>query len=541
MAALAGGSRRVAPVLAAAILLITCGLAILTVERDPWDPDETRYLQITHEMLERGNPFLLTFDGEPYSDKPPLYFWLMAPLVALLGADSAAAGMLPALLSFLLLPWAVSVLARSLDLDVVTGRWGGLLAVTSLLPALLAGGCRMDLTFTLLILLALAALARVATGRDRSSRPFWVLVGLGVLAKGPLALILPLLAALPLLRHRGMRRRLFALPSVLPGLAVVAAWLVPAALLGGGSWFMDAVVHQTAGRAVASFAHREPWWYHLATVPAGLLPWSVVILGALARLAGQRHMLAGAGRLLLSFPVATMLLLSLASGKTLLYPLPLYPVAALAGAWWVLEDPGAATRRLALAAAGCLGLLLAATHAFFLAPHRDMALTGAARWVPALAVAVPSLLAVAAAAAGSGVAALRAAALAVPLFVATSVPVIGPGMNRLLSLKPFGRAYTAAAPGEARGVAYGKLQPGYLLFTGRPFDLLHTPGELAAAARAGRTVAVERKTYRRLPAPVREELRTLATVPYRHSAILIVAARSPSPAGAPRAPHPPLP
>ena len=48
----------------------------------------------------------------------------------------------------------------------------------------------------------------------------------------------------------------FRIPAtVLLGLAVVGAWLIPATAFGGTSWFMDAVVHQSAGRAVDSFAH----------------------------------------------------------------------------------------------------------------------------------------------------------------------------------------------------------------------------------------------------------------------------------------------
>ena len=516
------GSREVAGWLLAVMLLISFGLALLTAQRDPWDPDETRYLQVTHEMLERGNPFLLTFNGKPYSDKPPLYFWALALPVAVLGTTSAVAGMLPTLLCFLLLPWAVAVLARSLDLSVITGRWGGLLAVTSLLPALLGGGCRMDLPMTLFMILALAALADVISGKRRTSRRFWIFTGLGVLTKGPLALLLPLVAVLPFLRDVRVRRRLFRPSAVFLGVGIVAAWLVPATILGGRAWFMDAVVHQSAGRAVASFAHREPWWYHLATVPLGLIPWSMLVLGAMVRLASQRHALQGAGRLLLLFPFTTLVLLSVISGKTLLYPLPLYPVAALAAAWWLLENPDTPSRRLALATAGLFGLFLAAFHAFFLAPHRDIALHGAARWAPAVLVALPSLAVVMLATVGAGLAAARAAALVVPLFVASSIPFLAPGMNRLLSLRPFGAAYLEASPHEARGVAYAKVQPGFLLFTGRYFDLLKTPEALLGAVEHDRVVAIEGKTLEHLPAHVRERLEPVAAVPYRHSDIVLI-------------------
>lgn len=49
-----------------------------------WDlrgPDEGRYVQIAKELLTRDNWLYLTVHGVPYDQKPPLAFWLFAPVL----------------------------------------------------------------------------------------------------------------------------------------------------------------------------------------------------------------------------------------------------------------------------------------------------------------------------------------------------------------------------------------------------------------------------------------------------------------------------
>ena len=46
--------------------------------------DETRYLSVAWEMWLRGDFLVPHLNGEPYSHKPPLLFWLMNAASALL-------------------------------------------------------------------------------------------------------------------------------------------------------------------------------------------------------------------------------------------------------------------------------------------------------------------------------------------------------------------------------------------------------------------------------------------------------------------------
>ncbi len=46
--------------------------------RDLWTPDEPRYAQVAREMLETGEWLVPHLNGIVYTEKPPLYFWLIA-------------------------------------------------------------------------------------------------------------------------------------------------------------------------------------------------------------------------------------------------------------------------------------------------------------------------------------------------------------------------------------------------------------------------------------------------------------------------------
>lgn len=512
------------------IVLVTLGCLWSAVHRDPWDPDETRYLEVTHELLSSGNPFFLHFNGEAYTDKPPLFFWLLAPLVAAFGAQSALPGAVLSLLCWLALGLASARLGRAAGLDPRAARWGPLLTLTALMPALLSGGCRMDLLFAVWCTLALERLIRLSDRPvdGRSHLLLWLWIALAVLTKGPL--VLAFLACGLVLAGRGGRAvawRAVAGWGPLLAVGIISVWLMPAALTGGRAWLDTIVIHQSAGRVVSSFAHREPWWYHLATVPLTLMPWSpAVLLGTLAAFS-QRHALSTRFRLLAAYPLAGIVLLSLFSGKTFLYPLPLFPAGCLVATWWLDGGPQRASRRAALAGGALLPLLLGVGIAVALAPRPEMDLNTLGTLLAAGSLLLPSSAALLLLVRRRTTAAMAALATTIPLFVAIGLqPIVGP-FNQLLSLRPFAAAYNGAEPLAAGpGIAYGKLQPGFVLFTGRRFELLTSAERLEQALKEGRRVAIDIRAAHRLRRENRLDYRELARVPYRHSAVLVIASGS---------------
>ena len=75
-----------------ALLGSVAALAALQLWLRPLLPvDETRYLAVAWEMWWRGDFLLPWLNGEPYSHKPPLLFWLIHALWALFGVSELAA------------------------------------------------------------------------------------------------------------------------------------------------------------------------------------------------------------------------------------------------------------------------------------------------------------------------------------------------------------------------------------------------------------------------------------------------------------------
>lgn len=512
----------------AVLLLVIVGALWAAMHRDPWDPDETRYLQVTRELIQSGNPFFLRYNTDAYTEKPPIFFWTLVPFVAVFGADSAVAGMLPSLIAWLLLGLATRRLGRAADLSPEVCRWGSLLFVSALLPVVLAGGCRMDMLFALWCTLALERLVRLADRREQKNPHqlyFWLWIGLGVLTKGPLAILLPLLPAM-ILGRAGWRaaRRAFSGWGPLLAIALVLAWLVPAALTGGREWLETIVIHQSAGRAVSSFAHRSPWWYHMATVPLTLMPWSLLALLGTVAAFSQAHALRDGGRIMAAYPVAGLAFLSLLSGKTFLYPLPLFPAACLVAAWWLTRSPDHLAQRLALGVSALTPLALGLGLVLFVAPRPDMNLSTLSTALVAAGLILPAGISLVTNVGRDVKLALASLLLTIPLFSVLGLSQLVPPFNRLLSLRPFAAAYAAAdSSAEGPGIAYAKIQPGFVLFSNRPFHALKTPAELARALAAGRAVAIDAKTARRVSRESQLSWTVSARVPYRHSEVLVIA------------------
>lgn len=299
--------------------------------------DETRYVSVAWEMWLRGD-FLVPFkNGEPYSHKPPLLFWLMQAGWWLFGVNETWPRLVAPLLG-LGSVGLTAVLARRLWPERPSTA---LLAPWLLLGCLFFAGFGTSVQFDLLIvvctLLALLGMLRAAQGLGSGWLIVGVAIGLGLLSKGPVILlhVLPV-ALLGRLWVDGARLKGWVcwyggtLAAVLLGALIALAWALPAGEAGGEAYRNAIFWGQTADRVVDSFAHRAPFWWYLPWLPLLLLPWTAwpPLWSALRRIEMQRGL-----RMLLCWFVPVILLLSLISGKQQKYLLPVLPALALFGAY----------------------------------------------------------------------------------------------------------------------------------------------------------------------------------------------------------------
>ncbi len=120
------------------------------------DPDEGLHAGIAQEMVERGDWITPRFLGEPFLDKPILYFWTEAASLRLFGFGEAAVR-LPGLMFGLLGALSTGLLAWRM-FGASTGWIAGILYATTILPTALAQAASHDVALIPWINLALLLL-----------------------------------------------------------------------------------------------------------------------------------------------------------------------------------------------------------------------------------------------------------------------------------------------------------------------------------------------------------------------------------------------
>ena len=303
--------------------------------------DETRYASVAWEMWLRGDLLVPHLNGLPYSDKPPLLFWLFNLGWWIFGVNDAWPRLVPALFALANL-FLTAALARRLwpDLPAVA-RAAPFVLLGFLLWSVFTPMVMFDMLVTFFVLLALLGLERA---RRRGGVLPWLQVGaalgLGILAKGPVVLLVP--ASVALLApwwgaggeggSRGWRWGLGFAGAVALATALALAWALPAAQAGGPAYAQAILFTQTEERLIHSVAHRRPGWWYLALLPGLLFPYSLwpPLWKALSRL--RPRATDSGDRFALSWLFPGFLVFSLVSGKQPHYLLPLLPACALLAA-----------------------------------------------------------------------------------------------------------------------------------------------------------------------------------------------------------------
>ncbi|EIK61189.1 lipid IV(A) 4-amino-4-deoxy-L-arabinosyltransferase [Pseudomonas lactis] len=326
-----------------------------------WIPDETRYAQISQEMLLTGKWAAPHFMGIRYFEKPAAGYWMIALGQAIFGHNLFGVRFASALstgLSILL----VYLVSRRLWSDPQKSLVSTLLYMSFVSVAALGGYANLDPQFTFWINLTGVALWFCFDSTTRRARLWsWALLGLacgmGFMTKGFLAWLLPVLVALPyaVWQKRFGELCKFGPVAVVVAIAVSLPWALAVHLQEPDYWhffFWHEHIQRFAGEAAQ---HAEPFWYYLPLLVGFALPWVALLPSTLKQAWLQRRVPKTAFLLLwLLMPLAFF---SLAKGKLPSYIMPcMLPLALLMGS--ALSDKLALGRGRVLRINGWLNLAI---------------------------------------------------------------------------------------------------------------------------------------------------------------------------------------
>jgi 4-amino-4-deoxy-L-arabinose transferase-like glycosyltransferase len=306
-----------------------------------FDKGEPREALAVQDIVQRGE-WLVPLKLDTVPSKPPLMHWSAAVAAKLSGALTEATIRLPsalyATLGVLLVYW----LGRQM-FDGKTALFGAAILATTMVYQDQALSARVDMTMCFFVTASLVLFH--ALYRGYLNRPWWfygfyVVVGVGTLAKGPLGLLLPALvaASLALVERRwDMIRKFCFHPGVALTLVLATAWYVVAITLGGEGFFDRQILEENLSRFAGGSGHSQPVYYYLPYLFALGMPWGI-FLPLLLWDVVAKPLKAGGDRLILKLWFLVMFVFfSLSMGKRPVYLLPVYPALSLMLAAWFSE------------------------------------------------------------------------------------------------------------------------------------------------------------------------------------------------------------
>ena len=324
------------------ILIVVAALATL-----PWlglsdfnTKGEPREAIVSLTMIQQDNWILPHNNGGEMAYKPPFFHWCIAATATVLGGMSEWAARFPsALTALLMMVWMYVYYAKRRNAQ--TALTAALICLGCFEVFRAAHACRVDMVLTFCIVGAIYAFARWTEHEHCRPVPWLaiLMMSLGTLTKGPVAIVLPcgVTGLYLLLRRENFFRVFLSLAATaLASLILPAVWYY-AAYQQGGEEFLRLVKEENIDRFLGKMSyasHENGLWYYFVMLPAGLLPWTLALLPGLRRkwsLEGIKRKFTQIEPVeLFSLVAATVIFVfyCIPKSKRGVYILPMYPFVA---------------------------------------------------------------------------------------------------------------------------------------------------------------------------------------------------------------------
>lgn len=342
-------------------------------------PDEGRYVGVAWEMLRSGMWSTPTLDGLPYFHKPPLFYWITAVSIKLLGANlwaARVAPMLGALLAMLssylfIRRWMSASIARTTVIILATCPffYGGAQYANH---DMLVAGC---ITATI----GFAAHTILSIKHGEAYRAYliaaWCCAGLGLLSKGLIGIALPgavVLLWIVMNKDWLLITRLLWWPGPFLFAAVVLPWFIQMEQQFSGFlyyFFIEQQFHRFVG---SGFNNARPAWFLPIALSILTLPWFPLLLTRLRLTAAPHPAWQACRTLSWVWLIFILVFFSIPQSKLIGYILPVVPpLAILIAEGWVQLTANRSSLRYLQFIPVILAASLSMTLMIFLAKNYD--------------------------------------------------------------------------------------------------------------------------------------------------------------------------
>lgn len=304
-----------------------------------WQPDETRYAEISREMLQRGNWIDLRLLDIRYFEKPVAGYWINNISQWIFGENNLSVrfgSVFSIFLTALLVFWLAIRLWDNYSIAILAT----LIYLTFFLVFSIGSYAVLDPMISLWLMVAmvsfhLTSLAKTPWQKISSYSLLGIACAIGFMTKGFLALVVPITAILPIifLQKRIKEMIVFSPISVLATILSCLPWSLTMKNREPDFWHYFFWIEHIQRFATKEAQHKGPFWYYFPILCLGVLPWLGLLPGALLK--GWRERISRPELFfLLSWVLMPLIFFSISQGKLLTYILPcMAPLSLLMSAY----------------------------------------------------------------------------------------------------------------------------------------------------------------------------------------------------------------
>ncbi len=252
-----------------------------------WQPDETRYAEISRDMLQRGDWVVPYFLDIRYFEKPVAGYWINSISQWIFG-DSNFAVRFGSVFSIMLSAFLLYRLAMMMWQCRQTAFISCLIYISMFIVFSVGTYSVLDPMFSLWVTAGIVCCFWALKASSTRERVFaWLVLGItcgmAFMTKGFLALVLPVISMIPvtIYQKRFLEMLRFGPIAIIGAVLISLPWVIAVAVREPDYWHYFFWIEHIQRFASENAQHASPFWFYLPIVILGVIPWLGLLPGTL--------------------------------------------------------------------------------------------------------------------------------------------------------------------------------------------------------------------------------------------------------------------